>query len=847
MTILERLASLVGVSGDRAAPPPQYAAVADGLILTDDAAWAWYQVETTNSDLMSEEDRDAETDRASAALVSTLAGTHVHLRVLWSQMVAEDYAAEAGDIFSTGHHQEWTADRVARLDQIALPVRHVLMGVRLGDRSTSVPQRAADLAGVGSSGIGARELATWHDQAGRLRRRLEASPWRCRTAPVDLLAWMIAREQHRAALPPAPSRGAITGAALAALTRGRAVPYPDHIRLLDASGDVAAWVAVLTFTAFPERLSTPGPGEWLRALSEIAYAPDFTGAEGDPEHLLAPVSAEASVRLRVLPRREATDRADVIRRRAKEQRRSSAAQSAEDPGRAVEETEAAMESLIRDLARDESSLVEDHPRLVVTSTQSLADLRARTDAVATYYGAVGIDVRVAEEEQRELWLETWPGDRVRVPDLGHLHDTAALAGTWWWGGAAVGDDATSPVVGYLTGSTPGLVRHSVIAGAGRGDATTTLYVGRSGRGKTTAMMLGLLDAALSGAWTLSLDFKGDLSGLVRAGEHYGVPSRLLETDRSMAGAVDLMQLLAGRDDARSEVPAQLGIITPPHLQAEGAEVVVQQAVNAVMDRPEPATWRVVDHLRNSDDDLSRRTGEALYELAQTPHGAPIMGRPTGATLPLSADPGLWVVQMPGLSLPSAEEDRAGWTSTQRCSVGLMHSMLAYGVITAGRRDLRGLPKAVAIPEVHVLTATNEGRRFLGWIARTGRAMGTHLLMDTQDAETLARLVAVVEQLSAVVAFQLTTPSQQDAVAELLGLPPGRHTRDLIRSLGVGPDGSIRHGHAILRDWRMRAATMQWDPPTADVLAMLDTSPKAAAVALGKQAAAPADENGRVTR
>ncbi|MCX5207693.1 ATP-binding protein [Streptomyces sp. NBC_00237] len=846
MTIIERLASLVGVSGDRAAPPPRYAGLADGLVLTDDSCWAWYQVQTTNSDLMAEEEQDADTDRAAAALVSTLAGADVHLRVLWSPMVAQDYEAEAHDLYCVGAWQEWTAHRVERLDQIALPVRHVLMGVRLGRRSTATSQRAAELAGVASGGVGARELADWHAQARRLGRRLEASPWRCRTAPVDLLAWMIAREQHRAALPPTSSRNVITGASLAALTRGRALPYPDHLRLVGTDGTTAAWVSVLTVTDYPERMRVPGPGEWLRALSEIVYARD-DGAVEDPAQLLAPVSPEASVRLRVLPRREAKDQADAVRRRAKEQRRSaSEGGSAEDPGLAVEETETTMENLVRDLERDESSLVEEYARIVVTSTEGLEDLRARTDAVITYYGAVGLDLRVADEEQRELWLETWAGDRLRVPDLGHKRDTVAMAGTWWWGGAAVGDDM-GPVIGYLTGSTPGLVRHSLIAGADRGDATTTAYLGRSGRGKTTAMMGGLLDATLSGAWALALDFKGDLGGLVAASARYGVPARLLETDRAMPGAVDLMQLLAasGRDEARSEVPAQLSIIMPPHLRQEGAETCVQQAVNAVMDAGDLGTWHVIDWLRKSTDSLARRTGEALYELAQTPLGAPVMGRPPseGETLPLSAAPGQWVVQMPGLSLPSPDDDRSGWTSSQRLSVGLMHSMLAYGVITTGRRDLRGMPKVVGIPEVHVLTSTPEGRHFLQWIARVGRALGTHLALDSQDAETLAAMPGVVEQLSTVFGFQLTSAPQANALAELLGLPPGQRSRDLIRSLSVEPDGGIRRGYCIMRDWRSRAATMQWDLPTMEVLELLDTSPKAAAK-LYAQAAATVPEGAR---
>ncbi|BFO23129.1 hypothetical protein SHKM778_95170 (plasmid) [Streptomyces sp. KM77-8] len=112
-----------------------------------------------------------------------------------------------------------------------------------------------------------------------------------------------------------------------------------------------------------------------------------------------------------------------------------------------------MTQLARDMKREDVTLLEDHPRLVVSSDVSLEDLRSKIDAVTTHYGGLGIEVSVGTEEQKELWLETLPGDKVRVPDLSHIRTVSALAGSWFWGGASVGDD-TGPVIGYLTGSTP---------------------------------------------------------------------------------------------------------------------------------------------------------------------------------------------------------------------------------------------------------------------------------------------------------------------------------------------------------------------------------------------------------
>ncbi|MFI6143401.1 ATP-binding protein [Streptomyces griseus] len=850
MKTAQRIGNLLGLGGERGGPPPQYAALADGLILTDTHAEAWLTLTAANTDLMSVQDRDAQLDQADQALGRVLAGHDCHLRVLWSPLRADDYLHEAANIFSAGDWEAWAGMRVRRLDQIGMDTRHLLLGVRLTDRTGQARQTAAravrEALGTGTPPVSKRELATLSGQMRSLVRRLEVSPWRAEPAPVETLAWLIAREQHRTAPLPAPRDGAITGAQIATLTRGRIAPYPDHLRIVGADGTTAAWSAVLTMPSFPPALDTPGGGEWLRSLSEITYTPPVgeDGDEGDV-HLL-PVSPEASVRWRVLPRRDALSKVDRARKTAKEQRRSAAGQSAGEPGRDIEATEGEMADLKMAISRDGVDLVDDHPRIVVTSTVSLEDLRARVDAVIAHYAGSDIEVVTGEDEQRELWCEMQPGDRVRVPDVGHTRDVTALSASWFWGGARVGD-TDGPIVGYLTGSTPGIVRLDVTAGSDAGDATTTAFLGRSGRGKSTAVAMCCLDAAFRGAFALILDFKGDLGGVVTAAQAYGLPARLVQTTSRFAGSADLFTLLEGHEAAQVEVPAQLTIAAPPHLRARGAETPITRAVNAVIrGGGTPATWRVVEYLRTMDDALGRETGEALHELAQTGLGAPFMGRPADGAPLLSPEPGVWVVQMPGLSLPDAATHMDQWNPLQRLSVALMHSMLAYGVTTAGRRDLRGMRKVLAVPEVHVLTATRQGAAFLSYIARVGRALGTALVLDSQDALALSRIVGVVEQLRAVVGFQLTTEAEQDALCGLLGLPANAHTRAMIQAIGRLPSGAVRHGHSIVRDAQWDAATVQWDVPSAELLAMLDTSPKAAAAHTPETADAQTTEEAAVT-
>lgn len=829
MKLGKTVGKFLGVSGDRAAPPQRYVAIADGLIITETAAEAWFVLNSSNTDLMSDNVRDNEHDQVASTFSKVLAGYHCHLKVLWSPLDAESYFNEAESLFSSGDYQTWTELRVDRLGDLEMPTRHLLLGVRLTERAnqTKAKGRTAtqDVLGIGSHTISQRELGRLEALTRRMGRQLENTPWKAQPASVEMLSWLIARDQHRDTIAPEPtSGGLVSGAKLAQLTHGRILPYPDHLRVLDAHGQVTNWTSILVMTGFPEEMETPGNGEWLRVVSEISYIPEYLDESEDVPVL--PVNPEPSIRFRVMHKREALKNIDEARRLAKEQRQSAAKHSAGETGLEIEETEDVMANLSRDMKRDDLTLIEDHPRVVVSSNISLEDLRAKVDAVVSHYGGIGIEVSVAEEEQRELWLESNPADFVRVDDLSHTRTVGAFTGSWFWGGAQVGDD-NGPIVGYLTGSTPGLVRNDVTAGSRRGDATTTAFIGRSGRGKTTAMMLSLLDAGFRDSFCLALDFKGDLGGLVGAAKSFGLNSELVATGVEHAGVADLFQLLDGdsSEHAQVEVPAQLGIALPQHLRMRGAETPIQSAVNSVMAAGEPETWKVIDHLRHAEDDLAREAGEALYQLSLTGPGAPFMGKPVGNSL-LTPSPGIWVVQIPGLSLPDASSSREDWNVNQRLSVALMHSLIAYAINIAGRKDLRGLRKVVAIPEVHVLTATREGASFLQYIARVGRALSTSLVVDTQDPESLAQLTGLMEQITTLFGFQLTTVDQQDALAQLLNLPVGDHTRQLIHAVGLQNDGEIRHGHCIERDRRDNCATIQWDIPSLDLMELLSTTPKA---------------------
>ena len=816
---VSRFGRMLGLGAERMMREPQLVAVADGLVVTDTSAQAWFTLSSSNTDLMPEEQQDAEQDAAALALAKVLPGYDCHLKVIWAKLSGDEFRAEALRIFTAGDVEAFADMWADRLDLLDLPQRHILLGITIAERdsatSAAVKNRTTAALGVNSTGLDRDELAHLDALARRLERRLEVTPWRARLTPVETLAWAISRESHRPQ-PAPPHLPQVTGAALVRLTQSKAIPGPDHVRMVDGRGQDAAWVSVLAMPAFPEELTTPGEQEWLRCLSEITYNHPDSGFD----QLVCP---EASVRFTVWPKGRAIKEVDKVRQSAKEQRRSAAEGSAGETFAETEETEVVMEGLRQQMTRDGMTLLEDHPRIVVTSTESLEDLRARCDAVIAHYAGLSIDVVVATEEQREMWLETQIGDMLRVLDLGHIRTTDALAASMFWGGSEAGDDE-GPIAGLLTGTTPGVCRLDITAGSARGDATTTAFVGRSGRGKTTSMMLATLNAAMKGAFALMLGFKGDEIGLVKAGEYLGLPSHHVTCGVETPAVADLFRLLP-RGDAALQVVSQLLIILPERMRDAGVETHLLRVCNWVAAGEDPATWRVVTMLKESPDPLAAEAGQALAELARTQLGAPLLGEPAEGASPLRPEPGLWLVQVPGLTMPQAGTVPRDMTMTERASLALMRGLIAYALNTSARADLRDLPKVVSIPEVHVLTGTDDGKRFLDYVARTGRALDTSLAIDTQDPKSLMGLDGVMEAITTVCGFEQSTRVQQDAMAEMLRLPVGEASRALIHGVGKNGRGEIRHGHCIVRDHRDRVATMIWDAPAMELLRALSTNPK----------------------
>ena len=818
--MFDKAKRILGITPDLGKPMPHYRVVADGLTITDTTATAWVSIAPASIQLAAPAELDRQLQAVIALAQKVLRDRRCHLKVVWGRLDGGPYLDEA-PAFTAPHAMEWAAERAESITSWGLGQRHVFLGVDIEDREDArvvgAINKAVDWVRGDVKTVPARELEWLDAQMRALAGRLAGQAWGARPVPVETLAWMISRESYRAGAS-APVEGTITGAPLARLMRGRAVPHRDHLRFYSDAPDPVAFNAQLVISQFPDQaLDTNDAGQWLLLLSRIARTALDGGAVVD-------VHAEASVRFEFMSSARARKVVKRTKESAAEQRREAGRSVAGEPAADVQYTEAEMMELEAQITRGATQLVEFWPTLSV-SASTLDELDASVDAVIEAYSQIGITVERATDEQAEVWMSALPGDRVRLESLNHISDASAFFGAWFWGGSVVGDEE-GPVVGYTTGATPLLVRHHPTQAPLNGDTATVAVLGRSGRGKTTLLQLLALDAAAEDAWVTILDLKGDLNnergGIVGAAQEMGMRARRIDMSARYSGTCDLLATMDA-EDALIHAHSQIMLLVSDALRVAAHPVLMEHIAHLIEAGGPRSAHALIERMRASSSETAQRVARELAAYSGDSVGRMIVGRRTEAVLDATA--GINLLQFPKLDLPPAGTPAPEWTVMQRVSAALVRGALSW--IASGMKDpaLRGMRKLVVVPEAHLFTATGEGAAFLDQTARLGRALGASLALDSQDPTSIAARDGIMEQIQTVYAFSQKTRAQQDAVAEILGVEAGPMIRAALADINTLPSGGVWHGHCLMRDGRDRVATVQVSIPSARIAEALDTNPR----------------------
>ncbi|WP_188944631.1 ATP-binding protein [Nakamurella endophytica] len=786
-------------------------ALAQGVSTGPGGTWAWAVIPPAATDELDSARLVAATAENAADLGRLLPpGADFHIKVQWGRWSGQDYLDQEWRPDLPDGAQQLLALQADRIDANDFPRRQVLIGVRMDVADTSLPAQLTARAkkattGALSSGDAAQALAVSVKRVSGWLQRMGESSFRARPATTQELAWALRHDLRRVVdwLPDTPIA---SGGQLARLKSAQVLPGARHTEIGTDLGTRYLRLVIPTETGFPATgLELPG-GEWLKHL-------DVLRSDDDPT---AP-PVEVSIRGRRPPKAEAVKTLSEALALAKEQERTAREGLAEE---APEQVALARSTLSARLLEVQSGLLDmvwDTPTWVVEA-EDLDVLDRRTQALIDRYAGRGIKLWAPPHLQDLLWKETVLGDRRRVLEFAQFRPLSTLVGSWFHGGSQVGS-ATGSYVAANTGSTPGPVRTRITNAQLTRDAVTTVLVGSTGMAKSTSMCLMLVAEQLAvPSWAALPDMKGDLGGVPDYCEMYGGTVWRLSAEEQASGALDAFRYL--QDDpqtAASYAVDDLTLMLPVQRRqlVEAPLRAAADSVAALSDPDQRSTHAIIEALHNSTDPHEQQLGRDLTSLARDPLARAVAGPPDLSATPIPTGPGFVYFKLNALRLPDPHTPEELWKPGGRLSAMFVQAVFTY--LAHMSSQVRGIPKLLALPELHLITGFSYGTSLLERIARMGSANDTDLLLDTQATGDLLRIPGLVDQINSVFAFGARTDTEAADQARLLGLEPDRAVLDRQRGL--------RKGQCLYRDSQGQIAAIRFDRLTQQIAEVLDTTTK----------------------
>jgi hypothetical protein len=385
-------------------------------------------------------------------------------------------------------------------------------------------------------------------------------------------------------------------------------------------------------------------------------------------------------------------------------------------------------------------------------------------------------------------------------------------------GANAGGSDTGYHIGYTIPGARRPTRYDPTEASRTNRAGAVMLCGTLGGGKTLSVQLLAYLAALRGSIVVDVDPKKP------------VPDHSLERWPGLEGSVQeiyisnadayrgqLDPLVFALPEMREELASgyMMGIL--PRVKEEWQTEIID-AVRAVLAQPEPCSWKVIELLLSSEDEHARAAGKALSVWADWGLGKCAFSRDgaqeANANLPVT------MIKAPALTLPMPGTNRASYDQAERFGVETFKLVIAKAMsLLAGAH--RSVHKFLVIDEAHVLTVTDDGRRFLQQVIRMGRYMNITVVLASQLAGDLAEL----EQLIGVrFVFRQETDEQARINLRALGLD-GSDPK-LVETLRNFSDG-----RCLMRGLDGRVVAMRFDLVDSEILKVASTRPEDSVAAL----------------
>jgi AAA-like domain len=785
----------------------------DRILLTDNAAWAYFRLPTVSYEFTTGEEREALATNITIAMAGIrMQDAEIHLRIAHRTYPAAEWALALDQTSDGGPGwRDYLEEMYAHVWSKDFWTKEVYLGVRLGPRGVGAQlsggafrqlfglyKRSEEALGLHDDAIPDKEVARWTEQAERIGRALSGSALYARHATSTEVAWLFQHAASGALTDPPPSatpRRTWGAGEIETLVEGSIINGRSNLRMEQPDG--SSYSAYLSFARFPDLMPFPDGEPWLHFADAL------------------PFPVEVSARMKLVPPAKASK--DVQRKlaHARDMDQHIREAGAEAPIALAEQIDAAR-MLEHGITKERLPFVYGWHRLIVSApTEEL--LQQRVDAVVEHYRDLGIDIVCSTGDQFSLFCESLPGDRIRVNAYAQRQPLRTIAGGMPTATVDLGDrlDDTAagwvgPYIGETLGRARSIVHFDPLVAAARNRPTAVAITGEPGGGKTTLALLLIYQMALRGVTIAAIDPKGDAESLVELLRRRGRRARVLPLGSAAPGLLDPFSF--GDDLATKKTMATetLRLLLPR--MSEERESAMIQAVGAVANQPKPSLGKVVDYLDASDDPASKNLGAVLRSMSEMSL-ARLCFDPSGGE---RIDTAGWttVFTLGGLTLPDVAISREDYSYEQRLSVALM-----YLVSQFARRLMHGLdrhlPKAIFLDEAWAITQTPEGAKLIPEVSRMGRSRNTALILVSQNAGDLLN-EQVTNCLSSVYSFRSTERNEVGNVMALLGVENSDEHKAVLRNLG--------NGECIFRDLDGRAGRIGVDLVSDELLRWLDTNP-----------------------
>ncbi|TQN32847.1 AAA domain-containing protein [Haloactinospora alba] len=786
----------------------------DRVLLSDAEAWAYFRLPTVSYEFTTPDEREALATNITIALAAIrMEDAEVHLRIAHRTYPAAAWATKLDDTSDSGPGwYEYLEEMYRHVWAKDFWTKEVYLGVRLGQRGgvrgqlsqgvfaqlLAAYQRTENVLGVQDDAVDDKELAHWTEQAQRLGRALAASSLRARHAHSSEVAWLLRHAVTGTIEEPRPSaagrrtwgKGEIEQLVDGTIHNGRSM-----LRLEQPAGNT--YVAYLSFSRFPDLMPFPDGEPWLHYADAL------------------PFPVELSLRMKLIPPAKASK--DVSRKlaHARDMDAHIREAGAEAPIALAEQIDAAR-MLEHGITKERLPFVYGWHRLMVSApTEDM--LNQRVEAVVEHYRDIGIDVTNSTGDQFALFLESLPGDRIRLNAYAQRQPLRTIAGGMPTATVDLGDRAdpdtggwTGPYIGETLGRARSIVHFDPMVAAARNRPTAIAITGEPGGGKTTLALLLIHQLALRGVTVAAIDPKGDAESLVKLLQSYGRKARIMSLGSAEPGLLDPFGFGDDLPSKKTMATETLRLLLPR--MSEERESAMIQAVAAVANQPQPSLAKVVRYLEDSTDPASRNLGAVLQSMSEM-RLASLCFDPQGEHQ-IETEGWTTVFTLGGLTLPDSAISREDYSYEQRLSVALLYLVSQFARRLMNGLD-RHLPKAIFLDEAWAVTSTPEGAKLVPEVSRMGRSRNTSMILVSQNAGDLLN-EQVTNCLSSVFAFRSSERVEVESVMALLGIEPTEEHQGMLRNLG--------NGECVFRDLDGRAGRVGVDLVSEELLRWLDTNP-----------------------